>query len=238
MIGIIDVDGKLPNLALMKISAYFKAAGETVEFVRAGQEYEKIYAAALFTRSKEKCGRLVEIYGDKVEIGGTGWDVKKRLPEEIEAYRPDYDLYTAADLAGRMRGIGTREHKLQKAQQIVDAGIGFTSRGCVRKCGFCFVPAKEGAFRQETPIADIINPRSNIIILNDNNLTKKNDESAKRKEGNRMTTYQGIAAAIIIGVGIIVIAMCKVAGRADMIEERQYIENWNAGKRGQRNDDN
>lgn len=171
VIGIIDVDGKLPNLALMKISAYFKKAGERVEFVRAGREYEKIYAAVLFTRSKESCGRLVEMYGDKVEIGGTGWDVKKRLPEEIETCRPDYDLYTAADLAGRMRGIGTREHKLQKAKQIVDVGIGFTSRGCVRKCGFCFVPAKEGTFRQETPIADIINPRSNIIILNDNNLT-------------------------------------------------------------------
>mgnify|MGYP002507210063 CR=1 FL=1 len=49
--------------------------------------------------------------------------------------------------------------------------MGFTSRGCVRKCPFCFVPKKEGAFRHDTPISDIINPRSNVIILNDNNLT-------------------------------------------------------------------
>lgn len=71
VIGIIDVDGKLPNLALMKISAYFKKAGERVEFIRAGREYEKIYAAALFTRSKESCGRLVEMYGDKKNVWRT-----------------------------------------------------------------------------------------------------------------------------------------------------------------------
>ena len=53
-----------------------------------------------------------------------------------------------------------------------------------------------------------------------------------------MTAYQGITAVIIIGAGIIVIAMCKAAGRADMIAERQYIENWNARKRGYQNDDN
>lgn len=33
MIGLIDVDGKLPNLALMKISSHYKSMGEQVEFV-------------------------------------------------------------------------------------------------------------------------------------------------------------------------------------------------------------
>jgi len=171
MIGLIDVDGKLPNLALMKISTYYKAAGEDIEFVRSGRQYKKIFAAALFTRSKEQCEHLKGYYGEKLEIGGTGWDIKKHLLEEVEACKPDYDLYSAENIAGRMRGIGTREHKIKKAQQIVDAGIGFTSRGCVRQCGFCFVPRKEGALRQESEIADIINQRSNVIILHDNNLT-------------------------------------------------------------------
>jgi len=171
MIGLIDVDGKLPNLALMKISTYYKNQGEKVEFVQHGREYSKIYASAIFTKSKNDCLKLQQIYGNKIELGGTGWDINKQLPTEIEKCRPDYNLYTVDMIASKIRGICTKKHKQEKAQQIVDAGIGFTSRGCVRNCGFCFVPKKEGSFRQETPIADIINPRSNVIILNDNNLT-------------------------------------------------------------------
>lgn len=170
-IGLKDVDSKLPNLALMKISRYFKDLGCEVEFVKPGNDYDKIYASAIFTKSKSECEKLIEIYGDKIEIGGTGWDINKTLPIEIEKSRPDYELYTAEDIASRMKGIGTKEHKLKKATEIVNAGMGFTSRGCVRKCSFCFVPKKEGEFRQETPISEIINPKSNVIILHDNNLT-------------------------------------------------------------------
>lgn len=170
-IGLIDVDSKIPNLALMKISNYYKKLGAKVEFVQENKDYEKIYVSTIFTRSKEKVGKLVEIYGDKIEIGGTGWDIKKELLLEIEKTKPDYDLYSAQEIATRMKGIMTKEKKLKKATEIVNAGMGFTSRGCVRNCGFCFVPKKEGKFRQETPIAEIINPKSNIIILHDNNLT-------------------------------------------------------------------
>ena len=70
-----------------------------------------------------------------------------------------------------MKGIGTKEHKQRKAAEIVNAGMGFTSRGCIRNCGFCFVPKKEGQFRDIAKIGDLINPRSNVLILHDNNLT-------------------------------------------------------------------
>lgn len=171
MIGLIDVDGTLPNLALMKIATYYKHLGEQVEFVRPDAEYEKIYASALFTRSLPVCESLREQYGDRIEIGGTGWDVKKRLPPEIEACKADYSLYSAEMVAGRIRGIMTQKTRLRKATQIVEAGVGFTSRGCVRRCGFCFVPIKEGRLRQDQEIRDIINPKSNVIILHDNNFT-------------------------------------------------------------------
>lgn len=171
MIGLIDVDSKIPNLALMKLSSYYKYLGETVGFVQAGSSYEKIYASAVFTRSKPICEHLVEMYGSRIEIGGTGWDIHKELEPQIEKIKPDYDLYTIMDIAGRMRGIGTREHKVQKATEIVNAGMGFTSRGCIRNCGFCFVPKKEGSFRDVAEIKDLLNPRSNILILHDNNFT-------------------------------------------------------------------
>jgi hypothetical protein len=172
MIGLIDVDGKLPNMALMKISSYYKSLGEEVEFVKPKVRYEKIYASSIFTRSEKKCGDLEEVYGDRIEIGGTGYgDIQKTLPPVIDSCRPDYDLYKVKDILPRLRGIGTRQQKQQKAEQIVNAGCGFSSRGCIRNCGFCLVPKKEGSFRQDAEINDIINPKSEIIILHDNNLT-------------------------------------------------------------------
>lgn len=111
MIGLIDVDSKLPNLALMKISSYYKAMGEQVEFVKAGSRYDKIYASAIFTKSRTHCEHLIEMYGDRIEIGGTGWDLSKTLPSAIEKMRPDYDLYTIDDIASRIKGIGTKDHK-------------------------------------------------------------------------------------------------------------------------------
>lgn len=171
MIGLIDVDSKIPNLALMKISSYYKSLGEDVEFVQKDKDYEKIYASSIFTKSKNICEGLLDVYEEKIEIGGTGWDIEKWLPTEIERMKPDYGLYSAEEIASRMKGIGTKEHKLKKAKEIVDAGMGFTSRGCVRKCGFCFVPAKEGEFRDVAEIGDLLNPRSNVLILHDNNFT-------------------------------------------------------------------
>lgn len=167
-IGLIDIDSKIPNLALMKISTYYKSQGHGVEFFQGGK-YDLLFASAIFTRSRSMCDNLKSEYD--VEIGGTGWDINSRLPDEVYNCKPDYDLYTAGEIAARMKGIGTKTHKLKKATEIVNAGIGFTSRGCVRNCGFCFVPKKEGKFRQDTEIKDIINPKSNIIILHDNNLT-------------------------------------------------------------------
>lgn len=170
-IGLIDVDSKIPNLALMKISNYYKCLGEEVEFVKDGANYDKIYASTIFARSKSKCEKLQEIYGDKIEIGGTGWNLTKTLPPDMELNKPDYELYTAEEIASRMKGIMTKERKLIKATEIVNAGIGFTSRGCIRNCGFCVVPQKEGGLKQCSEIKDIMNPKSNVIILHDNNLT-------------------------------------------------------------------
>lgn len=170
-IGLIDVDSILPNLALMKISNYYKSIGCTVEFIKDGKKYDKIYASTIFTRSRDDCQKLIDYYGDLIEIGGTGWDINKELPAAIDRMKPDYNLYTVEDIAPRIKGISTKERKVEKAAEIVNAGMGFTSRGCIRNCSFCFVPEKEGKFRQATEIKDLINPKSNVLILHDNNLT-------------------------------------------------------------------
>jgi hypothetical protein len=177
MIDLCDVDSKIPNLVLMKESSYLKSLGEKVKLVTAKELLEtkekpdKIIASAIFTKSKAICEKLKEKFGDKIEIGGTGWDINKVLPEEIERMKPDYDLYSAEMIYKRIKGIMTKETRMKKAETIVNAGIGFTSRGCIRNCAFCFVPKKEGCFKQVAQIKDLLNSRSNVLILNDNNLT-------------------------------------------------------------------
>lgn len=195
-IGLIDVDGKLPNLALMKISSYYKAAGEQVEFVQSGKKYEKIFVSCLFTWNKAKVEKILKLYPD-AEIGGTGWDIHKVLPDAIEACQPDYELYKVSDILPRIKGgIATKESKIRKAETIVNAGMGFTSRGCVRNCGFCFVPPKEGKLHHVAEIVDLINPKSKDIILFDNNLTADPNVIDKlheiRDRGLRVDITQGI----------------------------------------------
>ena len=196
MIGLIDYDGKITNLALMKISTYYKAQGEQVEFVRPDRKYDKVFCSVLFTWNKDKAAELINTYPN-IEFGGTGWDIHKTLPDEIEACKPDYDLYTADDILPRLKGgIATKASKIEKAQTIVNAGIGFTSRGCIRQCGFCFVPRKEGKLHQVAEVKDLINPRSNVVILLDNNLTADPDCIDKlhefRDRGLTVDITQGI----------------------------------------------
>ena len=48
-IGLIDVDGhNFPNLSLMKLSAWHKAQGDTVEWWFGWNEYDRVYMSKVF----------------------------------------------------------------------------------------------------------------------------------------------------------------------------------------------
>ncbi|MGO9378133.1 MAG: radical SAM protein [Dissulfurispiraceae bacterium] len=177
-IGVIDTGSKIVNLACMKASSFHKALGDTVVLNphQRGIAVDKAYISSIFTENKSKAAALIESYkakGTEVVAGGTGWDLNSVLPEQIDKLRPDYSLYTVGDIAPRIKGIKKKETILKKAETIVNAGIGYTHRGCVRKCPFCIVPkAKcEGALHKVGSISELINPKSNVVILLDNNLT-------------------------------------------------------------------
>ena len=54
-IGIVQVDGKLPNIALMQISKYHEDKGDKVEWYLGNlfaSQYDKIYASKIFTFRK------------------------------------------------------------------------------------------------------------------------------------------------------------------------------------------
>ena len=148
-VGLIDLGGKLPNLALMKLSAYHKSRGDSVS-IGPGGKYDKVYMSCVFSWHKHRAQALNRVYPNAI-IGGSGWDLYASLPIEIEQMKPDYALYD------------------------ISYGMGYTSRGCIRKCDVCVVPRKEGTIRSIGTISDLVNPRTDFVILLDNNFLASPD---------------------------------------------------------------
>ena len=68
---LIDVDSKIPNLALMKISAYHKSIGDEVGFNIS--KLDKIYASIIFNKNHHAMDGLSMLYPDaEIDIGGGG----------------------------------------------------------------------------------------------------------------------------------------------------------------------
>ncbi|MFZ0698700.1 MAG: hypothetical protein WAN74_00670 [Thermoplasmata archaeon] len=132
----VDVDSVIPNLALMKLSAWHKSRGDEVALSRRGcppldwgGRADRAYVSCVFSWNQEKARRMVS--GCRtVHYGGQGirpgWSC---LVGSIERTLPDYSLY------------GT------------DIAVGFCNRGCPRKCGFCSVPYTEGPVREDRYMA-------------------------------------------------------------------------------------
>ena len=76
-IGLLAVDSRYPNLALMKISSYHKAQGDRVEWYSPLSRYDKVYLAKVFTFTPDYAYFL---NADEAERGGTGYDIGKVLP--------------------------------------------------------------------------------------------------------------------------------------------------------------
>ena len=85
MVGLIDIDGKLPNLALMKLKRYYPEAEMTIPIFP--NNYDRTYVSSIFSFSSKPT------VSGNVETGGTGYGITSRLPESIERCQPDYSLY-------------------------------------------------------------------------------------------------------------------------------------------------
>lgn len=143
-IGILAVDSNYPNLALMKISSYHKARGDNVEWYNPLCHYDKVYAAKVFSFTPNY-GYYINT--DELETGGTGINVDKTLPLEIDRLQPDYSLYN----------LDTK------------TAYGFLTRGCPNKCKWCVVPKKEGPIATYMDVEEIaIDGRKNLILMDNN----------------------------------------------------------------------
>lgn len=161
----IDVDGhNFPNLPLMKLSAWHKRQGDSVEWYEPlfhgfpNAPLDRVYMSKVFSFTPD--------YWDFVNAkeiikGGSGYCISlvdgkeiyhierdEALPYEVEHADPDYGLYG-----------------------ITDTAYGFLSRGCPRGCGFCHVQTKEGAKAYKAAeLSEFWSGQKNIVLL-DPNLT-------------------------------------------------------------------
>lgn len=85
---LLNIDSKLPNIALKKIEMWHEFQGDEVTWDKRQFHYtDKVYASCIFTKNMEKVRRLVRARPD-VQAGGTGYDYTIQLPPEIDNLKP------------------------------------------------------------------------------------------------------------------------------------------------------
>lgn len=180
-VGLIDVDaesrGKVtfPNLALMKISAWHKEQGDTVEWYKPllSGHMDRVYMSKVFGDEYTQDYEFV-VDADVIIKGGSGYAIKvvdgvetydksldPDLPSIIDHMMPDYLLYG-----------------------ITDTAYGFLTKGCPRGCAFCHVAKMQG--RKTTHagrLEEFWNGQKNIVLL-DPNLTADHTGSCTSRTWN------------------------------------------------------
>jgi len=155
---LVDVDSKIPNLALMKLSTYHKSLGDSIELLKLNlpgyphnrkfksvdaKGFDKVYVSTIFTVNQSKYEIL---NNDNVEYGGTGYDLTVKLSQEIDDLPEDYSIYPDNNIS-----------------------YGYITRGCIRNCSFCFVPKKEGKLSYYNDWQKILQEGHKQIKFLDNN---------------------------------------------------------------------
>lgn len=167
-VGLIDVDGhNFPSLPLMKLSAWHKQQGDTVEWYEPlmhgfpNPPFDKVYMSKVFSFTQDY---QYFVNANEVIKGGSGYcislvdgkevfDKSKdiELPYEVEHIYPDYSIYG-----------------------ITDTAYGFLTRGCPRGCDFCHVKVKEGlCSRKVADLSEFWNGQKNIVLCDPNILACK-----------------------------------------------------------------
>lgn len=167
-------DSKLYPLPLLKLGAWQKDIGNQVALFNNGKlpqadEYDEIWVTTRFTfdipfatglvREAKKRARRVWVGGISASLlpdyfRREGVDVHVGLLPEAEQYAPDYSL------------LG----------HDPDYSISHTSRGCIRKCGFCMVTKLEPQFTHRSDWEKDIHPNTKKVLFYDNNWLGKSKE--------------------------------------------------------------
>ena len=190
-IALVDVDGhNFPNLALMKLSAWHKAQGDSVEWYEPLFSHpDRIYASKIFTFTPDFHNYRA---GDpKPLLGGTGYDPAVKLPNEVERMIPDYEMYPD-----------------------FPAALGFLTRGCIRNCPWCIVPEKEGRLQEVDDIERVAAGRKEVVLLDNNFLAANPDFVREQLEKAARLRFkldfnQGLDARLVTPENARLLAVCR-----------------------------
>ncbi|HQO09073.1 MAG TPA: hypothetical protein PLK90_02930 [Clostridiales bacterium] len=185
-IGIIDADlldqgTKHPNLALLKISGYCKEFRHSVKLICDYSEiadklkediYDFLIMSKVFNFTKIPAVIQKRIDNKEIIIGGTGFYGMDSpdLPDKIEHHMPDYELYT--DFISSQTDNFTKN--VIRYEDYLNYSIGFTTRGCFRKCSYC-VNRKYDRVIKHSPISEFLDPKRRGIYLWDDNFMASPD---------------------------------------------------------------
>lgn len=227
---LLQLDGKLPNLALMRVAAHHRARGDEVHLRRSmklrapalslaavmqrdfgEREWDAVYASAIFERSRPLADGVRAVF-PAAFLGGTGIDEKRTLEDVgIVAGPVDYTDYPT-----------------------FTASLGFTQRGCCLKCPFCVVPRKEGEVRSAATIAEIWRgepwPRHVVLLDNDffGQLAWRERIDELRDGGFRVNFNQGINVRMLNEE--VAEAVASVAYYDDTFRARRLYTAWDNRK--------
>lgn len=213
-VRITQLDGSLPNLALMRLSAWHKAQGDDVHFsndpVRGIFEgaYDAVYGSAIFDFTRDAAETLKREFPGAI-VGGTGSGSSVTLdgivPTQFTGL--DYSLWPT-----------------------FRASLGFTQRGCRLACKFCVVPEKEGKPTSVATIADIWRgpgyPKHVHLLDNDffGNPDWRDRIAELRDGGFKVCFNQGINVRILSNE--VARAVASVQYRDDNFQRRRLYTAW------------
>ena len=230
-----QLDGKIPNLALMRIAAHHRALGNEVELRIAGNQEaieqhlwdrpDRIYASAIFRRTIPLVEHLLRVWPDAI-YGGTAVDpYRKGEPLPLPASQVIKDSVTEIE----QHGIVTNECCYEPWPPFRQS-LGFTQRGCRLKCKFCCVPTKEGKVRAVGTVNEIWrgDPWPREVLLLDNDFFGQPDWRARiaeiRDGGFKVSFNQGINARCLTEEAAEAIA--SVDYRDDSMKVKRIYTAW------------
>jgi hypothetical protein len=229
-VRITQIDGALPNLALMKLAHWHKARGDEVVFRRNVEkpseaekhlhrdmlepDYDVVYGSAIFQSSQIRVMKFLRQFPDAI-VGGTGtskpldFSVEQIIGQEYEHY--DYSIYPD-----------------------VTFSMGYTQRGCRLNCGFCVVRKKEGKPRSVNTISNIWrgDPWPKHLHLLDNDFFGQDREQWMRRldeirsGGFKVALTQGINCRMIDDESAAAIA--SINYRDGKFEDKRLYTAWDS----------
>jgi len=148
---LMDVDSKIPNLALMRASTWHKERGDDVKlgYDPLFDNSDLCYASKIFDFTPEP-----EYMPDCETLkGGPGYSIDAKMPfKDYDRIMPDYSIYGC------------------------DYAIGRFTRGCPNRCPWCVVPRMDGNDVRHVADLDDFWSGQQVVRLLDDNIMADADE--------------------------------------------------------------